>query len=54
MPELPSVQRFTDYLTSHALHKKIEGVEVKDKSLLDQYVRGDTSEKIEGRKIEVG
>ncbi len=35
MPELPSVQRFSNYLTSTALNKKIDRVVVKDKSLLE-------------------
>lgn len=34
MPELPDVQAFKKHLDSNALHKKIDKVEVKDKSIL--------------------
>ncbi|HEU4618131.1 MAG TPA: DNA-formamidopyrimidine glycosylase family protein [Gammaproteobacteria bacterium] len=52
MPELPDVENFRKLLVRHALHKKIEHVEVGSAKILEGVSARELARKLEGRSFE--
>jgi formamidopyrimidine-DNA glycosylase len=51
MPELPDVEVFKRYIDTHALHKKIVGVEVKDVRILMKVSSQRLNEALQRRRL---
>lgn len=51
MPELPDVENFRRYLRRHALHAKVEGVEVRDRRALDEVSARTLHEAAKGKEL---
>jgi formamidopyrimidine-DNA glycosylase len=52
MPELPEVETFKRYLESTALHKRVEGVTVVEKAILDSISEIEFVRRVKGHRLE--